>query len=134
MTIEERTHEPGSNPAEVASSSRIDVHAHCVPQERQAVPAASAPLFRGLTGWNVPSALEMMDRQGIATAVLSMAFWSGLFADADDVAAARRLTRSFNEQLAEVIRSHPDRFGGFACLPCPTWTAHWPRSTMHWER
>ncbi|HET9080068.1 MAG TPA: amidohydrolase family protein [Trebonia sp.] len=71
----------------------------------------------GLTGWNVPSALEMMDRQGIATAVLSMAFWSGLFADADDVAAARRLTRSFNEQLAEVIRSHPDRFGGFACLP-----------------
>jgi hypothetical protein len=84
----------------VASSSRIDVHAHCVPQEWQAVPAASAPLFRGLTGWNVPSALEMMDRQGIATAVLSMAFWSGLFADGDDVAAARRLTRSFNEQLA----------------------------------
>jgi hypothetical protein len=41
-----------------------------------------------------------MDRQGIATAVLSMAFWSGLFADGDDVAAARRLTRSFNEQLA----------------------------------
>ena len=34
----------------------------------------------------------MMDRQGIATAVLSIAFWSGLFADADDVAAARRLT------------------------------------------
>jgi len=62
--VEERTHEPGSNPAEVASSSRIDVHAHCVPQEWQAVPAASAPLFRGLTGWNVPSALEMMDRQG----------------------------------------------------------------------
>jgi 6-methylsalicylate decarboxylase len=119
ITVEERTHEPGSNPAEVASSSRIDVHAHCVPQEWQAVPAASAPLFRGLTGWNVPSALEMMDRQGIATAVLSMAFWSGLFADADDVAAARRLTRSFNEQLAEVIRSHPDRFGGFACLPLP---------------
>lgn len=73
----------------------------------------------GLTGWNVPSALEMTDRPGIATAVLSMAFWSGLFADADDVAAARRLTRSFNEQLAEVIRSHPDRFGGFACLPLP---------------
>ncbi len=77
MTVEERTHEPGSNPAEVASSSRIDVHVHCVPQEWQAVPAASAPLFRGLTGWNVPSALEMMDRQGIATAVLSMAFGAG---------------------------------------------------------
>lgn len=108
-----------SHPAEPACSGRIDVHAHCVPSEWQAVPAASAPIFRGFTAWSAPSALEAMDRQGIATAVLSMAFWSGLFAGADDVGAARRLARAFNQQLAEVIRSHPDRFGGFACLPLP---------------
>ncbi len=61
----------------------------------------------------------MMDRQGIAAAVLSMVFWSGLFGDANDVAAARRLARSSNEGAAEAIRRHPDRFGGFACLPLP---------------
>jgi predicted TIM-barrel fold metal-dependent hydrolase len=111
--------EPARNPARVASSGRIDVHAHCVPPEWHEVPAAAAPLFRGFTSWSIPSALEMMDRQGIATAVLSMVFWSGLFADADDVAAARRLARSSNEVAAEAVRSHPDRFGGFACLPLP---------------
>jgi len=117
--MQERTDEPVSYPADVAFPGRIDVHAHCVPAEWQAIPAASAPLLRGFAAWSVPSALEMMDRQGIATAVLSMPFGNGMFADADDVAAARRLARSFNEQLAEVIRSHPDRFGGFACLPLP---------------
>ena len=83
------------------------------------MPAAAAPLLRGFSSWSIPSALEMMDRQGIAVAVLSMAFWSGLFADPGDVAAARRLARSSNEGAAEAIRSHPDRFGGFACLPLP---------------
>ena len=119
MIVAQRTHEPRSHPAEAASSGRIDVHAHCVPPELKAAVAASAPLFRGFAAWSVPSALEMMDRQGIATAMLSMAFSGGLFGDADDVAAARRLARSSNEVEAEAIRSHPDRFGGFACLPLP---------------
>ena len=35
------------------------------------------------------------------------------------MAAARRLARSSNEGAAEAIRSHSDRFGGFACLPLP---------------
>lgn len=112
-------HETLGHRAEVASSGRIDVHAHCVPPQWQALPAASAPLLRGFSAWSVPSALEMMDRQGIATAVLSMAFWSGLAADAGDVAAGRRLARSSNEMAAEAIRGHPGRFGGFACLPLP---------------
>jgi 6-methylsalicylate decarboxylase len=90
----------------------------CRPNWRE-VPAAAAPLLRGFASWSIPSALEMMDRQGIAAAVLSMVFWSGLFGDADDVAAARRLARSSNEGVAEAIRGHPDRFGGFACLPLP---------------
>jgi 6-methylsalicylate decarboxylase len=73
----------------------------------------------GFSSWSIPSALEMMDRQGIAVAVLSMAFWSGLVAGPGDVAAARRLARSSNEGAAEAVRGHPDRFGGFACLPLP---------------
>jgi 6-methylsalicylate decarboxylase len=116
MTMEARTHQPLNHPAEVASSGRIDVHAHCVPPDWKALPVASAPLFRGFRDWSVTSAIEMMDRQGIAAAVLSMALFG--FED-DDPAAARRLARSSNEMTAEAIRSHPDRFGGFACLPLP---------------
>jgi hypothetical protein len=70
MTMEERTHQPLNHPAEAASSGRIDVHAHCVPPEWKALPVASAPLFRGFRDWSVTSAIEMMDRQGIAAAVL----------------------------------------------------------------
>ena len=131
---EERTHDAPGHPAQVAASGRIDVHTHLVPPEWQAIPGSSAPLLQGFTAWSVPAALEMMDRQGIATAVLSMVFWSSLFADADDVAAAQRLARSSNEMAAEAIRGHPDRFGGFACLPCPMWTPPWPRSTTGLER
>ncbi len=117
--MEPHSDEPAVNPAQVAASGRVDVHAHLVPPQWHDVPAAAAPLLRGFASWSIPAALEMMDRQGIAAAVLSMAFWSGLFADADDVAAARRLARSSNEVAAEAIRGHPDRFGGFASLPLP---------------
>jgi predicted TIM-barrel fold metal-dependent hydrolase len=111
--------EAAGNSALEPSSALIDVHAHYVPPEWHAMPAAAAPLFRGFSSWSIRSALEMMDRQGIAVAVLSMVFWSGLFGDASDVAAARRLARSSNEGAAEAVRGHPDRFGGFACLPLP---------------
>ena len=116
---EERTHDALGHPGQVPASGRIDVHTHLVPPEWQAIPGSSAPLLQGFTAWSVPAALEMMDRQGIATAVLSMAFWSGMFAGADDLPAARRLARSSNEMAAEMIRSHPGRFGCFACLPMP---------------
>ena len=111
--------EEAGNAALEPSPALIDVHAHYVPPHWHAMPAAAAPLLRGFSSWSIPSALEMMDRQGIAAAVLSMVFWIGLFGDADDVAAARRLARSSNEVAAEAIGSHPDRFGGFACLPLP---------------
>jgi 6-methylsalicylate decarboxylase len=60
----------------------------------------------------------MMDRQGIATAILSMVLWTAMFA-AGDAAAARRVASSANEAAAEAIRSCPGRFGGFARLPLP---------------
>jgi predicted TIM-barrel fold metal-dependent hydrolase len=61
----------------------------------------------------------MMDRQGIATAILSMVIPPTLFAAADNPAAARQLARSANEAAADAIRTHPDRFGAFASLPLP---------------
>ena len=111
-------HEPGLVGGGQVASGRIDVHAHYLPTELQeSVPAA--PNFRGFATWEPQAALEMMDRQGIATAILSMVLWTGMFAAAGDAAAARRVARSSNEAAAEAIRSHPGRFGGFARLPLP---------------
>jgi hypothetical protein len=63
-------HEPGLASGGQVASGRIDVHAHYVPAELQAsLPAA--PIFRGFATWQPQAALEMMDRQGIATAILS---------------------------------------------------------------
>ena len=89
-----------------------------MPAELQAS-LPSAPIFRGFGTWQPQAALEMMDRQGIATAILSMVLWTAMFAGEDNAAAARRVARSSNEAAAEAIRSHPGRFGGFARLPLP---------------
>ena len=101
-----------------------------MPADLQAsVPAA--PVFRGFATRNPEAALEMMDRQGIGTAILSMVLPTAMFG-ADD--AAGRVARSSNEAAAEAIRSHPGRFGGFACLRCQMWTLRWRRSTTRWGR
>ena len=111
-------HEPGLPSGGQLRSGRIDVHAHYVPPGLQAsVPPA--PIFRGFATWGPEAALEMMDRQGIATAILSMVLWTGMFTAPGDAAEARRVARSSNEAAAEIIRSYPGRFGGFACLPLP---------------
>jgi predicted TIM-barrel fold metal-dependent hydrolase len=111
-------HEHGPASGGQVVSGRIDVHAHYVPAELQAS-LPSAPIFRGFAAWQPQAALEMMDRQGIATAILSMVLWTAMFAAEDNAAAARRVARSSNEAAAEAIRSHPGRFGGFARLPLP---------------
>jgi len=111
-------HEPGLASGGQDAPGRVDVHAHYVPAGLQAsLPAA--PIFRGFAAWQPQAAVEMMDRQGIATAILSMVLWTGMFAAAGDAAAARQVARSANEAAAEAIRSYPGRFGGFARLPLP---------------
>jgi 6-methylsalicylate decarboxylase len=116
--VDQHTHEPAARGAE-AAPARIDVHAHYLPAEQRPALASAPPAYQGFVTWDVPPALEMMDRQGIGAAILSMVLPSTLFAAADDAAAARRLARSANETAAEAMRTHPDRFGGFASLPLP---------------
>ena len=57
-----------------------------------------------------------MDKNGVATAVLSLsvsAFWYG------DRQAAVRMARRVNEYAADLVRSHTGRFGLFAIIPLP---------------
>src|SRR5262245_26617496 len=57
-----------------------------------------------------------MDRNGIATAISSVAAPGVYFGDA---AAARALARRCNEYSARLVSDHPHRFGAFAVLPLP---------------
>ncbi|MGV4925762.1 amidohydrolase [Streptomyces sp. BHT-5-2] len=98
--------------------ARIDVHQHIVPPVW-----ADALAAHGLDsgGWPIPawspdSAIAMMDRQGIATGVLSVTA-PGVHLAGD--AEARTLARAVNEYTAEVVKDRPDRFGHFAGIPLP---------------
>ncbi|GGL66454.1 hypothetical protein GCM10010129_07380 [Streptomyces fumigatiscleroticus] len=98
----------------------VDVHAHFVTDSyvRQAK-AAGHELPDGVPAWPSWSAeahLDLMDRNGIRTAVLSVSSPGVHFGDD---AAARRLAREMNEDAARTVREHPGRFGFFASLPLP---------------
>jgi aminocarboxymuconate-semialdehyde decarboxylase len=66
--------------------------------------------------WSRAGALSFLDDAGIDVAVTSI---STPGVHTGDDAAAGALARRCNELAAELIRDHPDRFGGFACLPLP---------------
>ncbi|GAA2455233.1 amidohydrolase family protein [Streptomyces glaucus] len=98
----------------------LDVHAHFVTDSyvRQAR-AAGHELPDGVPAWPTWSAaahLELMDRCGIGTSMLSVSSPGVHFGDDT---AARRLAREVNEAGAETVRDHPGRFGLFASLPLP---------------
>lgn len=106
------------------SSHRIDVHAHYLPaayRERLLEAGLEHPDNTWtLPTWNVEQALAVMDRQGIATAVLSVSSPGVHFAGSTE---ARGIARLVNEAAAGAIHDHPTRFGGFASLPLPDVTA-----------
>src|SRR5260370_16791758 len=57
-----------------------------------------------------------MDRQGIATAMVSISEPAVYFGK---VAVARDLARQINEFSDRLVADHPQRFGAFAVLPLP---------------
>ena len=66
--------------------------------------------------WSKEAALSFLDDAGIDVAISSV---STPGVHTGDSAAARALARRCNEMSAELVRDHPARFGGFACLPVP---------------
>ncbi|MFB9463483.1 amidohydrolase family protein [Streptomyces cinereospinus] len=100
------------------SPNRIDVHAHYTGgtvDETFRNGFALAGGFKMSVQWSPQAALEYMDRQGIATQILS-APWT-FTGTADDPGFATRWARRVNEEYAQLIEEYPGRFGAFAALP-----------------
>jgi hypothetical protein len=99
----------------------IDVHAHCLSvRYRQALTDAGLLSLDGgypIPDWSSKLALEVMDRDGIDTMLLSVTSPTVSFLK---TAGERvKLARQINEELAQTAKEHPGRFGGFATLPLP---------------
>ena len=108
-------HAQGSGPARV-----IDTHHHFYPPDYQKAwldweDARKIPHFANQIGWTPEKAIEELDQNGIATAMLSIAStpgtWFGL-----DAAGAEKMVRICNDYGAEMMRDHKGRFGLFATL------------------
>ena len=107
-------HRRSLKPAQVSKPPLIDVHHHFVPpvylaENRDRVSPAALQ-------WEPQKALDAMDAQNVATAVLSLPLpgvWLG------DAQAARRMSRLCNEYAADLARSHRGRFGLFPVVPLP---------------
>src|SRR6201997_1564949 len=100
------------------TSLTIDTHHHILPdffwqetENAQAPIGGLAPLQ-----WSKEASISFMDDARIDIAVVSLST-PGVHTGVS--AKARALGRRCNEFSAELVRSRPDRFGGFACLPLP---------------
>jgi predicted TIM-barrel fold metal-dependent hydrolase len=105
----------------LAKSGLIDVHHHFVPpfyfsDNRDRIAAiAGGRMHPAYATWTSEQALAAMDKEGVATAVLSLTTPGVWFGDARAAQTARRV----NEFGADLVRRHPARFGLFAAIPLP---------------
>jgi predicted TIM-barrel fold metal-dependent hydrolase len=94
---------------------RIDVHHHMLPpfymDLRRAVPDVGK-----MPTWSPSKSLDDMEKNGVTTAMLSLAV-SGVTFDAGE--AGRSLARKSNEFGAQLVMDHPASFGLLAALPLP---------------
>jgi predicted TIM-barrel fold metal-dependent hydrolase len=107
-------------PAGGALSGRIDVHSHTVPpfytkvMEKEIL-ATGHPL----PTWTPALHIETMDKNGIATSMLSPMTRVVQDSLSDKSARARKLARQNNDYSQQLVRDYPGRFGHFAALPLP---------------
>jgi predicted TIM-barrel fold metal-dependent hydrolase len=95
---------------------RIDTHYHfSSPGFIEAIRARNTGQ-KALMEWTPAKAIEDMDQNSVATAIISTSEPSVWFGDD---AAAQKLARECNDYGARLRADHPGRFGMFATLPLP---------------
>jgi len=101
-----------------APAGRIDVHHHFTPpfyvKAMEKEIAASGFIARP---WTPALSLEAMDKNGVATALLSPVQRLVMDSMSDRSERARTLARQSNEFGAQVVRDNPRRFGLLAAIP-----------------
>ena len=100
-------------------TGRIDTHTHVVPpafrQWLQQHPAYHGPYVE----WSTDAILEHFERNGVATAIVSVSTPGARIAADDDLEETRRIARLVNEFSADLVRDDPAHFGFFATLTLP---------------
>ena len=103
-------------------SAFIDVHHHLVPRVyvdiigRAAIIDQAPRRAAAALDWTVEKSLDEMDANDVEFAMLSVSapgIWFG------DNARATHLARQCNDYTAQLVRTHPRRFGMFASLALP---------------
>jgi 6-methylsalicylate decarboxylase len=108
-------------PAAEPAPKRIDMHHHFLPpqymkEEHERINFGHNLSADTLLAWTPKESLDIMDKNGIATAIVSQTtpgVWFG------DVAGSRRAARMWNDYAAEQIKTYPGRYGLFAPVPLP---------------
>jgi predicted TIM-barrel fold metal-dependent hydrolase len=106
----------GAKAGKASSPRRIDIHHHFVPPLFEQIARERNLLNPTLNGLSVGRSLDEMDRNGVASAVLSIpspGTWYG------NVELARRIARDANDCAARLVSDHKGRFGMFATLTLP---------------
>ncbi len=103
-----------------AAPKVIDTHFHFYPpaylaMQKEWEGARKIPPYPGVFDWTPAKALEQLDKNGVQTAVVSLASTPGLWFDAGAESAAKT-ARICQDFAAEMRRDHPTRFGVFAPL------------------
>ena len=97
----------------MADMKRIDVHHHPTPSN--AIPNGMKGVPPYFKEWTAALSLADMDKNGVATALLSLnhpvVVWPS------DQSAAIKQARAWNEFMTRQGQDHPGRFGTFAVLP-----------------
>jgi 6-methylsalicylate decarboxylase len=96
----------------------VDVHHHILPDFFWAATNEADNPVGGIMPppWSKDSTLSFLDDASIDVAITSI---STPGVHTGNNSAARALAERCNEFSADLVREHPDRFGGFACLPLP---------------
>ena len=86
------------------------------PRSARGILAVAGMVGPQFLDWSPQKAIEEMDKNGVATAIVSISTSGVWFGDKEQ---GRRLARLCNEYGVGMMRDHPGRFGMFAALPLP---------------